>query len=190
MGANNQERRPLLTSRQVAMVGALGGLGFAWRALGLTIPLYPPYVLDIREAVIAIVTFAGGPYVGIATGILIGLPSAIPFWDMLWYGGFAVIMSLFTKTIYASSGVKRYLLLVFAVIVTLYGYALPLSAFLMEVLGFSPWKPYLITSYFGGPGYIYGAIYILSIGLALKLAPDFMRPRWTWRGGELPASDQ
>ncbi|MFX1300854.1 MAG: hypothetical protein ACFFDE_07915, partial [Promethearchaeota archaeon] len=55
---DGEYRRPLLTSRQVAMIAAFGGLGFAWRALGLVIPLYPPYVLDIRESINVIAAFA------------------------------------------------------------------------------------------------------------------------------------
>lgn len=179
-----EEKRLLLTARQVGMIAAFGGLGFAWRALGLVIPLYPPFLLDIRETVIVLAAFAGGPYVGIGTGILIGLPSAIPMMDIVYYPGIAVLFCLFVKKIWQLKGLARHLLLIVSIIAIMYIYGLPVAAAIISLLGIAPFQPFLVTSWVGGTGYIYVAQMIIPLMIAIELAPDFMKPRWSWRGGE------
>jgi len=114
-------RRPLLTSRQVAMIAAFGGLGFAWRALGLVIPLYPPYVLDIRESINVIAAFAGGPWVAVGVGILIGLPSSVPFCDVIYYPLIGIILSLVSKHVFAKRDTLYgiYSLVIIAVVIAI-----------------------------------------------------------------------
>ncbi|MCR4398238.1 MAG: hypothetical protein NUV93_04670 [Firmicutes bacterium] len=184
IGTEPRERRSLLTARQVGLIAAFGGLGFAWRALGLVIPLYPPFVLDIRETAIVLAAFAGGPWVGLCTGILIGLPSAIPVMDIIYYPAIALTFCLFVKKIWQLKGIARYALAIVSLVGIEYLIGLPISAYVISLFGLAPFKPFLITSWVGGTGYVYCAQMVIPLLLALELAPGFMKPRWSWRGGE------
>lgn len=179
-----RERRSLLTARQVGMIAAFGGLGFAWRALGLVIPLYPPFVLDIRETVNILAAFAGGPYVAIGTGLLIGLPSAIPLNDILYYPITGILFCLFAKKIWQLKGLARWLLAAVSLVAIEYLVGLPLSAAVINMFGIAPFRPFLLATWLGGTGYIYCAQMVIPLILAIELAPGFMKPRWSWRGGE------
>jgi len=179
-------RRPLLTARQVGMVAALGGLGFAWRALGLVIPLYPPFVLDVRETLIAILAFAGGPYVAIASGFLMGLPSALPMLDPWYYPLVGLILCVFTKTIWNNRGWKGYLLLVVVLAVAEFiGLTLYVAA-MAYGLQITPFWPEYVASFAGGTYFVYVAQEVIPLILVIRFFPDFMKPRWLWRGGEAP----
>lgn len=39
-------RKPFLTSNQIGLAAAFGGAAFAFRALGIAVPLVPPLVMD------------------------------------------------------------------------------------------------------------------------------------------------
>jgi hypothetical protein len=177
-------RRPRLTARQVGMVAALGGLGFAWRALGLVIPLYPPFVLDVRETLIAIVAFAGGPYVAIASGFLMGIPSAIPMNDIWYYPLVGLILCAFTKIIWNNRGWKGYLLLVVVMVVAEFIGTTLSIAFLAYGLSLVPFWPEYIANFVSGTYFIYVAQEVIPAIICIKFFPDFMKPRWLWRGGE------
>ncbi|MFQ9653175.1 MAG: hypothetical protein ACLRZZ_26000 [Enterocloster sp.] len=41
-----KERKPFLTSNQIGIAAAFGGAAFAFRALGISVPLVPPLVMD------------------------------------------------------------------------------------------------------------------------------------------------
>jgi hypothetical protein len=77
------ERRPLLTSQQIGLAAAFGGAGFAFRALGLAIPLVPPLVMDPGALMPILAGMAGGPIVGAIVGVARGIPSGTPAVD-LW----------------------------------------------------------------------------------------------------------
>lgn len=185
------ERKPFLTARQVGLVAAFGGLGFAWRALGLVIPLYPPYVLDIREVVNILGAVAGGPYVGIAIGILLALPSGVPFADLAYYPGSAILFALMAKAIWPLKKPRQWIIMILSVILIEYLWAMPSFAFMLQVFGMAPFWPEYLASAFGGTGYIYTAIMIVALALAIRMAPDFMKPTWSWRrGGEVYEEDK
>jgi len=70
---------PLLSSRQIGIAASLGGLGFAWRALGLSIPLPIPMLMaDIRPILKDFGGAIGGPWVAMIICILGALPTPFP----------------------------------------------------------------------------------------------------------------
>jgi len=177
-------KKPLLTARQVGMIAAFGGLGFTWRALGLVIPLVPPFLLDIRETILVLAAFAGGPYVAIGTGILIGLPSAVPMCDVIYYPLIGIILCLVAKKVYQHRHSWGYILLVPTIIVA---EALGLLLFVAElayVLQLVSFWPELVAS-FGITYWLYVLQEIVPLIICIELFPDFMKPRWSWRGGEV-----
>lgn len=179
-------RRPLLTSRQVGMIAAFGGLGFAWRALGLVIPLFPPYVLDIRETINVIAAFAGGPYVALGVGILIGLPSSVPFCDVIYYPLIGILLSLFSKHIFANKdkwGGLYALLIITIVLIPIELLAWTIFNFELALVGLVSFIPEMIGSF--PTAVIYMIQEIIPLWIVLKLFPDFMRPTWSWKGGEV-----
>ena len=182
MNASSEEyRRPLLTARQVGIVAAFGGLGFAWRALGLVIPLIPPWVMDVRYTLLAIASFAGGPYVGIACGILYCIPSPLPF--MLDFPQAGVLYASIAYTVWNHRKSWGYVVLIVAAIIIQAYMQIFDTFFLAYVAQLVPFWPGLIAS-FSVPYGIYVIQVIIPIILAIRLFPDFMKPRWSWRGGE------
>lgn len=170
------------------MIAAFGGLGFAWRALGLIIPLYPPYVLDIRESILVIAAFAGGPWVSIGAGILMGLPSSVPFCDVLYYPLLGIILSLFSKHIFAKRNLFYGLYsLVIIIVVLAIGELICLTIFNFELaaVGLVSFVPEMIGSIVGGTYAIYVIQEIIPLWIIIKLFPDFMKPTWRWSGGEV-----
>lgn len=178
-------RRPLLTARQVAMIAAFGGLGFTWRALGLVIPLFPPFVLDIRETILVIAAFAGGPYVAIGTGILIGLPSAVPMCDVFYYPLLGIGIDLVAKFVYKNR--KQWWAWVIMFIVIAVVEAAVLALFIAElafVLRLVSFWPELVAA-FGITYWAYVLQEFIPLFILVQIAPEFMKPTWSWRGGEI-----
>jgi hypothetical protein len=189
MVAAKAERRPFLTARQVGMVAAFGGMGFAWRALGLVIPLYPPFVLDIRETVIILAAFAGGPYVGVVSGFLMGLPSAIPLMDIWYYPGIALTVCAVTKQawkfIKTGKSVLGYAILIVTIIIAEAFWGTLANLFISEYgLGLVSFWPEQVAFFMGGTYEIYVLQEIIPLLICLKLFPSFMDPKWLWSGGE------
>ena len=189
METGKPPRKPFLTARQVGMVAAFGGMGFAWRALGLVIPLTPPFVLDIRETVIMLAAFAGGPYVGIASGFLMGLPSAIPIMDTWYYPGMALCLCAVTKTawklIKQGRSALAYTLLIVIIIIAEAIFGTLANLLISEYgLGLVAFWPEQIAFFMGGTYAIYVLQEIIPLILCLRLFPAFMEPKWLWSGGE------
>ncbi|MFQ6126297.1 MAG: hypothetical protein ACE5R6_17065 [Candidatus Heimdallarchaeota archaeon] len=179
-------RRPWLTSRQVGMIAAFGGLGFAWRALGLVIPLVPPFLLDIRETINVIAAFAGGPFVAIGVGILVGLPSAVPYADVVYYPMIGISLSLFTKYVWRirEDWGKLKALIVLAIVLLPIEF-IWITVFIgeMAVMGVvSFWPEFYATM--GVTFILYWVQEFLPLWICIYLFPDFMKPTWSWRGGE------
>lgn len=82
-GQVSAEKRPLLTSNQIGLAAAFGGAAFAFRALGIAIPLVPPLVIDPGALMPCLAGMAAGPLVGAIVGIARGIPSGLPIID-LW----------------------------------------------------------------------------------------------------------
>ncbi len=178
-----KKKKAWLTARQVGMIAAIGGLGFTWRALGLVIPLLPPYLLDIRETVNVIAAVAGGPFVAIGVGLLIGLPSAIPMMDIVYYPFIGIFLSIFTKTIYKHRHSWGYVLLL-PVLAIAEAIGMLYSAWLLDFLGIASFWPFLIAS-FGITYWIYVIQMFVPLIIIIELFPEFMKPMWSWRGGEI-----
>ena len=62
-------RKPFLTSNQIGLAAAFGGAAFAFRALGIAVPLVPPLVMDPGALMPCLAGMAGGPVVGAIVGI-------------------------------------------------------------------------------------------------------------------------
>ena len=77
------ERKPLMSSNQIGLAAAFGGAAFAFRALGIAVPLVPPLVMDPGALMPCLAGMCGGPIVGIIVGIARGIPSGTPAVD-LW----------------------------------------------------------------------------------------------------------
>ncbi|MFQ6080505.1 MAG: hypothetical protein ACE5OW_02420 [Candidatus Bathyarchaeia archaeon] len=189
METGKPPRKPFLTARQVGMVAAFGGMGFAWRALGLVIPLTPPYVLDIRETVIMLAAFAGGPYVGIASGFLMGLPSAIPVVDTWYYPLMALVLCTVTKTAWnLVKGGKSALAYVLLIVVIAVAEAIAMLLAALQIseygLGIVSFWPFLVASFVGGTYVVYVLQEVIPLIICIRLFPAFMEPRWLWSGGE------
>ena len=178
------ERRSRLTARQVGMVAALGGLGFAWRALGLVIPLFPPFVMDIRETLTVITAFAGGPWVAIAVGILFGLPSGVPMADLPYSVILGLCITLAAKPAWKYRGPKGYAILFVTILIAEALVLTIVNLIVAYALQMAPFWPQMVATFIGGTYFVYVAQEIIPLILCIKLFPDFMKPRWLWRGGE------
>jgi hypothetical protein len=44
--------------------------------------------------------------------------------------------------------------------------------------------PQMVATFIGGTYFVYVAQEIITLILCIRLFPDFMKPRWLWRGGE------
>jgi hypothetical protein len=178
-----EKRRVWLTTRQIGVVAAVGGLGFAYAALGLYIPIVPPFIVDIREPLAVIIAMSAGPYAAIIAGVLMGLGlspvDGIPYYVMLGF-----LFSLVSKKVWKLTGWKRYALLVGSIL-AIYVFVLgPWLSFAESVIyGMTFWDWWNImwgVAIF--PMYIIEEIVVILV--AMKFAPEFMKPRWLWSGGE------
>lgn len=178
-------RKVWISSHQIGVAAALGGLAFAWRALGLGIPLVPPFIVDLCHTITLVGAFAGGPYVAIVIGILIGAATVIPWTDMLGYSLTGVLFCLNVKGIWRLRGWKRHLLLWWWAAMHAYFIAPLYWLYMFDfVLHMIPFKTVLLWVWSSGETTIYWLIRAIPLSLLLEFAPSFMEPRWLWRGGE------
>ena len=77
-----KERKAFLTSNQIGIAAAFGGAAFAFRALGISIPVVPPLVMDPGALMPCLAGMAGGPIVGAIVGIARAIPSGTPIVDI------------------------------------------------------------------------------------------------------------
>jgi len=176
-------RREIITARQIGLIVALGGLGYAWVAMGFLIPLYPPMIWDVREPCLTLAAAATGPYGGIITGIIHGIGTGSPV-DLLYYPVMGLVVGALSKRIWAPGGWKRIAVFSFVVII---------CEFFINGL----WAILATDWFYGIPFWtfapmwwsicapVYSATEIIVFAAAVRLAPDLIRPRWSWRGGEI-----
>ena len=72
--ADLTQKKPLLTSKQIGLAAAFGGAAFAFRALGIAIPMVPPLIMDPGALMPCLAGMCGGPVVGIIVGIATRYP--------------------------------------------------------------------------------------------------------------------
>lgn len=77
------KKKPILTSNQIGLAAAFGGAAFAFRALGIAVPVVPPLTMDPGALMPCLAGMCGGPVVGALVGIARGIPSGSPAVD-LW----------------------------------------------------------------------------------------------------------
>jgi hypothetical protein len=179
-------KKPLLTTRQIAMAATLGGLCFAWRALGLVIPMpVPGYVIDIREPIYLFSAFMYGPVVSVIVSILGGLPT--PFPPSVWIGNLigAPLAAYAWKNLRLwKAPWKVKVPLVYVV------YALWMIIFLFSLMWCSanimhywPFWPTFVFALTGGPFLIWwlaGATMVLVLLRASSPDGITREPDWTW----------
>ncbi len=188
-----EQRRRLITSRQVGLAAALGGLAFAWRALGLNIPWVPPFVVDLGHTIVLLGSFAGGPYVTAAIAILIGIPSWDTWIDMLGYFITGLGLCFLAKTIWKHRNSFGGHLLIWLYSATASYIVAPAYWLLMfdNVLHLIPFKATLLVVWSpAGDALPYTLLKAIPLSIALVSAPHYMEPRWKWRGGEQVVSEE
>jgi len=177
-----EERLPLLTSRQLAAAAVFGGLGFAWRALGLVIPIAPPFVVDLRQVLIIIGAAAAGPYGSMIIAVLFALPSALPVADIFYYGWQGLIFCIFYKRLYYMKSRLRWVLL--SVLIGFLAFSanafmsMAISSFVFRL--FPYWPMFLTTWVFPGIGYTWVIFEIVGFLVTARGAPRLIVPTWSW----------
>lgn len=180
-------RKAFLSSRQIGMIAAFGGLGFAYIAMGLYIPLVPPWIVDIREPLVALTGFAGGPWVGIMTAfvcIIVSPAGANPALEAPYYMGIGLLCGIASKKVWKLKGSMRWVGIIVVCFISEYLMYLYVAWFMVAIWGFDTATAVGIGWFGVSP--IYAVTMVLTVGLAMRFAPEFMEPRWLWRGGESP----
>jgi LytS/YehU family sensor histidine kinase len=148
------------------------------------IPLFPPFVVDIRATLDVIAAFAGGPWVAIAVGILCGLPSGVPMADLPYSITLGLIMTLAAKAAWKYRGPKGYAILFITIVIAEAVVLTMVCLIFAYALQMAPFWPQMVATFLGGTYFVYIAVEWIPLVLCIKLFPDFMKPRWLWRGGE------
>lgn len=181
-----QPRKRLMTSRQIGLAASLGGLAFAWRALGLAIPIVPPFVVDLCHTIEVLGAFSGGPIVSIVISILIGIPTWDTWIDMIGYAIGGLTLCLLAPTIwkFRDNKVIAHTLIWYYSIMSAYfiapAYWLTMFHDLLQMIPFKEvmfwvWSPV-------GDAWIYTLLRGIPLSLVLELAPGFAEPKWSWFG--------
>jgi hypothetical protein len=175
-------RAPLVTSRHLAIAAVFGGLGFAWRALGLVIPLVPPFVLDMRLPFDVIGAATGGPVAAIILGILYAIPSGLPIPDLYFYTVFGLFsVCLPYKKFYRFKSPWNVVAMAAWVFLTYSFILVPINLMLYAyVFRLFPFWPTLYVWY-AGPTWVYATVATATIILLMTSAKKFAEPTWHWR---------
>ncbi len=179
-------RQPVLTTRQIATAATLGGLCFAWRALGLVIPMpVPGYVIDIREPIYFFSACTHGPVVSIIIALLGGLPT--PFPPSIWIGN--LVSAPLVAYAWKNLGVwKMPWRLKVPVIYGLYaGWMMVFLTVLMwcsaNIMHYWPFWPTYVFAITGGPFVIWwlaGATMVVVLLRAASPSGTAHKPDWIW----------
>ena len=96
---SKEEKVPFwqFTSRQVGVAAAFGGLGFAARSLGLSIPLGGTHMWDPRIISEGVGAALAGPAGAIVIGILDGLPGVPPTVNIPYALTKALVVAIFFR---------------------------------------------------------------------------------------------
>lgn len=180
-----EKRRVWLTTRQIGIVATLGGLGFAYCALGLYIPIVPPFIVDIREPLAAVIGMAAGPWGALIGGFLMGVSGTTPVVGCPYYMALGLLFAAFSKKIWGLKSWAGRIALTTAAILAINVFVLTpiLVVGMYLVYGLTLWDwLVIIWGVAIVPMYIVEEIVVVLV--AMKFAPRFMEPRWLWSGGE------
>lgn len=185
-GVATAQKQPMLTTRQIAMAATLGGLCFAWRALGLVIPMpVPGYVIDIREPIYIFSAFTYGPVVSVIISILGGLPT--PFPPSVWLGN--LIGAPLVAYVWSNLGLWKasWRVKIPLVYVVYAGWMLIFLTVLMwcsaNIMHYWPFWPTYVFALTGGPFLIWwlaGATMVVVLLRAASPGGVARKPDWQW----------
>jgi hypothetical protein len=174
-------RKPFMTSRQMGLAAAFGAAAFAFRALGIAIPMAPPLVVDPGALMPPLAGMAGGPIVGIIVGIARGIPSGLPQVD-LWAQPvkgiyWAFVYKYFILRIKDTK--KRWVIFWATTWLLQFFIEAPLFIFANSLLGFYPFYPtWPIT--LGWYYTLYGFFQIIIFSAIIAALPDI----FGWKEGK------
>jgi len=183
-----KKKRALLTTRQIAIAATLGGLCFAWRALGLVIPMpVPGFVLDIREAIYVFSAFVYGPIVSIIIGIMGGLPT--PFPPMVWLGNLlgATLMAFTWKNLRLWKAPWKFKIPLIYAAYTVYFviFFTVLMYMAANVMGYWPFWPTYVFAWSSGTVFIWIGVQstlVVVLVRAVSAGGKTPKPDWIWPG--------
>jgi hypothetical protein len=176
-------RPPLLTSKQLAVAAVFGGLSFAWRAMGLVIPIVPPFVFDLRGVFSIIGAMASGPYGAFMIAILGGIPSGFPLPDFLGQAWRLVMFTFFYKKTYYFKAPWNYITSCGAILILDFiGINFIFGPFISYVYKILPWEVFVFTSWvIPGDQWLWQISMWAAIIIGIKYAKDFVEPTWSIR---------
>ena len=136
-------RKPFLTSRQIGLAAAFGAAGFAFRGLGIAVPLVPPLVVDPGALMPCLAGMCGGPIVGIIVGIARGIPSGLPQVDLILQPVKGIYWAYVWKYFVLRFKNERTRWIMFWIITAILQIFVeaPLFTFALSLLGFYPFYP-------------------------------------------------
>jgi hypothetical protein len=176
-------RKPLITSRQMGLAAAFGAAAFAFRALGIAIPMVPPLVIGPGALMPCLAGMAGGPIVGIIVGIARGIPSGLPQVDLILQPVKGIYWAFVYKYLILKIEDVKKRWVIFWIVTWLLQFFIeaPLFIFANSLLGFYPFYPtYPIV--FGWYYTLYGIFQIVIFSAVIAALPDI----FGWKEGKAP----
>nr|MDO8043890.1 hypothetical protein [Candidatus Baldrarchaeota archaeon] len=187
MGTSRFQQR-FLTTRQMGIAASFAGLMFVQDALGLRITLMPPVFLSLGHAIYRLAVFSVGPWAAIVPALVHCFFVTVPPITFFGYMVGGLFFAVATKTIWKLGDTwKRYVFLFYWCWVD--AFFLSPAAFLIpfdKIMHFFDDVTVWLWVWSIGETTAYTFIRFIPLSLALKYAREFMKPTWTWRGGEDP----
>ncbi len=180
VGEEPKVKRPLMTSRQIGMAASVGGLCFAWRALGLLIPTPVPGMwLDVRAALYPYVSAVGGPIVSLIVHILGQAPTPVFFVSVpgLWAANGLIFAFMYKNLgIYKINRKYRWIFVFIAFAISYLVYTSWLSVSMNLVTGTPLYQHWILNMT------LYYPVAVLYNGIILNvlLTVTPSEPRWRW----------
>lgn len=171
-------KKPLLTSNQIGLAAAFGGAAFAFRALGIAVPMVPPLTMDPGALMPCLAGMCGGPIVGIIVGIARGIPSGTPAVD-LWAQPIKGIYWYFVwkQIVKIDSEKKRWIVFAVVTFVLQFFVEQPMfiagNSFILKLYDFYPTWPFTLAWY----SVVYSIFQFVIFAAVIKAFPGM----FNWR---------
>ncbi|NIU02658.1 MAG: hypothetical protein GWN01_17705 [Nitrosopumilaceae archaeon] len=180
----SEVRKPFLTSRQMGLAAAFGAAAFAFRALGLVIPMVPPLVLGPGALMPCLAGMAAGPIVGIIVGIARGIPSGLPQVDLILQPFKGIYWAFVFKygILKIDDEKKRWPIFWIVTFLLQFFVEAPLFIFANSLLGFYPFYPTWPLT-LGWYNVLYAIFQIIIFSAVIRALPDVFgweEGRATW----------